>query len=562
MGTTYFQKTPTIVLVFRFISGRHLDGDQRTDSTFLRQGERDFTPHNTATRWHYMAGWKRTAWRLIPPPFIAANGLAYVIHPDVTLAGWSLTATGGLAYGGRRVYLKTVNWKHRRNKVRPIYIALSGRLGLSTRDNPERYLSFPRDYSTNEEAVVRLNLPPTLFIADGDMHGINRFMLRKLGAGPTGEWDFLVNQSDEKPYLEWRPVPQPPEVVPFEDMRDELIAADTAELILGMGTHNRVVKVNLDSEAPHIAFSMPTGGGKSIAMRWILMQLSRWGYQIDIIDPKFVSQNWAVGLPGVRIHRDVESQMDCIEKFDNEMNARYRRIGDGDPDEFDFARRFLIIEEWGSWTPELKAFWTDYRNSLSSQERGMVPAKNPALELVAAQLRKSRQVKMHVLGIFQRLSAAATGDNSGDMRENFGAFILGGKTSNKTWKMLVDDGKAPKKSTVRGRSHLILGETPIRYQGGIATVSEARQFALSGPVPKSVQDGTEPVDTPVNVNNGTVEPARHTLADLAKILEVKPTVLYNARDRDPEFPTRDDRRYTESEMRRFLRNRRKAGRNA
>ena len=51
-------------LAYRFVSGRPMSGDRKTDATFWRPATRSLDPSGTALRWEMMRGASRLAWRL------------------------------------------------------------------------------------------------------------------------------------------------------------------------------------------------------------------------------------------------------------------------------------------------------------------------------------------------------------------------------------------------------------------------------------------------------------------------------------------------------------------
>ena len=65
-----------------------------------------------------------------------------------------------------------------------------------------------------------------------------------------------------------------------------LQGVEFGRLLLGVGSHNRGVSVNLDSDTPHIMLSVPSGGGKSVAVALLACQVLHNGGQVALIDLK------------------------------------------------------------------------------------------------------------------------------------------------------------------------------------------------------------------------------------------------------------------------------------
>jgi hypothetical protein len=131
--------------------------------------------------------------------------------------------------------------------------------------------------------------------------------------------------------------------------------------------------------------------------------------------------------------RDVEEIHDMLIALAAEGDRR-NRIADDQADiegkvHGSVGPRIVVIaEELNTMMKRLRAYW--------QRERGPGDAhRSPALDALDELLAMGRQVRINVIMIGQRLSAAATG-GSGDARENLAALILA-RFKPATWKMLI-----------------------------------------------------------------------------------------------------------------------------
>jgi len=531
-----------IIILTRYFAGRDLAGGRATNATFLRHADRDLTAHGRASRWAHKRHAERSAWRVGMLIAVCAALYGYVADRHVTLL--ALTAALGcgalLALWRGTVAIRLAS--HMRRVVRPLYRTVAPLALLPPGDDPSRYLTVPRDYSSNPKAEIRLALNPNWEGSITQQKAVTGVVARRL----AGEWDASYLSHTFPPYAVYKRAPEPPRRITLAEFQPYIDAVPENVLALGLGTHKTVQSIDLDSEAPHIALSMGTGGGKSDTVALIVAALVRKGCQrIDLLDPKRVSHNWARGLPGVHIHRYVQGQMAAIHDARAEMDSRYDAM---DADEsVSFTRHVLIIEEQNSLLDDLNAYWDEYRQSLSPAERGTTPKKNPAIGDLRYILNKGRQSRVNVISIYQRMSATAAG--GGDARENYGAKILA-RCSPQTWKILVGTGAVPSaaRSRIPGRAVFVLGEDAHAVQRAYASIAKPdgsadrdgiarlRAFALNGrasqPVTASVPvSGSEPAAAAIT---GELVSLREACESGALTLRYGAAV--KARQRDPEFP--------------------------
>jgi hypothetical protein len=577
--------TPARV-IGRALIGRPLNGIRRTDATFLHRASVDLTEHQRSAHWHWRPGWHRALARVSGVAGAAGGVYGYLFHRAVFYEAAGALGAAILAVTVYRTRRALVSWSHRRHIVYPLWHILANMTGYPVsnpgiyqsvpaqkaghykhnhRERPEKFLHVPPDFADNERAVIRWEPPFTWEGTVTQQKAITGVIERRLGGDWSADWNLHHDRKNPGPrFLLMRHAPQPPARIMFDDFRALLDAAPENMLRLGRGTGEMLADIDLDSESPHVAISMGTGGGKSDTIAGIIASLVRKGCErIDIIDPKKVSHNWAAGLPGVYIHKHVAAQMDAIHNARLLMDSRYDAL---DTDEtLSFPRHVLIIEEQNSLMEDLKEFWEEHRGSLIPKERQSVPKRNPAIKDLRYLLNKGRQCRINVISVYQRMSADAAG--GGDARENYGAKILA-RYSPQTWKILVGTPYI-RPSRIPGRGMLVLGEESHAIQrvyAGIAGpdgkpspegIARLRAYALNGRA-----DSRSPVGgTPVAAGEAEELLSLREIAE-SGVIPIRYGALLKARQRDRSFPPGVKRGnvtlYTPAEMRAYAESRGRA----
>jgi hypothetical protein len=470
-------KTPGWVIAWRFAAGHHLSGARYTNYTFRYRATRDLTNHGHASKWAHRAGWERATIRVVTTAVTLAILYGYLTDRAVTVDA-CLGALAGLGIGlAIRARFAIALAKHHRRIVRPMYQSMSQVVGGTAivahsqayGDDHKRYLKVPVNYR-DPKARVRYMVPATWEGDSGSIRRLGAIVAKRLG----GDWDVMHHSQAWPPYVEFMPSPAPPHSVSFPDIIAAIERAKDSEILIGMGTHNRTVGIDLDSESPHVAMSIGTGGGKSSLLRLIVIQLIRKGCErIDIIDPKRISHDWAKDIPGVYIHRTMPKQIQAVSEFRKRMEDRYEALENGAPD--NFPRHALLIEEQNSFIDYAKTYWEDYRNELDKEEKAKTPKRPPVIGDIGYILFQGRQAKMNVFSVFQQMNARASGGS--DMRVNYGAKVLA-RFGSGEWNMLVGTRPIPRSSRINGRGRFVLGDDNREVQFAFVTEAEATEYGM------------------------------------------------------------------------------------
>jgi hypothetical protein len=471
-------QTLAAVLAFRYVTGQHLDGQRRGDATFWRDGteaEAHYWGRGKDPWWARLAGWKRSAVRLVP----LAAAWGWLAHRGATEAALAVAAALALVLAVRAVR----NWRHNRDWVKPFNMALPPEATVKelARDRSRTVLALAPGQVADDrfKELLMLTAAAKLALPLADL---------------KGDWSKLHGK---KPQAVINLVPPPPGYVSFADIRALADAAEEHEIVFGLGRKSVPALISVDSDSPHIGLSMGSGDGKSVTARNAAAQLAHHGALIVVLDTKYVSQHWAAGLPNVAYAREpaeihelalwLAAEVDRRKKLAF-YHADVESVVHANPGD----RIVAILEELNATQAELAAYW---KEDLGGK------GKSPAVVALDKVSFIGRQVAVNLLYIGQRLSAKATSGGSGDARENLGVLLMSNPAAS-TWKMLVGDRHAlPPATDVRGRLQVVTAKTVLEVQGAYVTGAQAREYAKSGivavaPAGMPCVGGLAPVGTP------------------------------------------------------------------
>jgi hypothetical protein len=512
-------------ILFRFMAGRDLDGQRRTNATMFRHADKDLTEHQRAGRWAHRMHVQRSGVRVACLLYFIAAIYGWFNAHILTEYLTSITLACLLGYGIWLIIRKIIYWPHHHRLVIPLFRTVAPILGHSPGDHHSKYIRVPRDMAKNEKAKIKVMLNPFWEGTVAHQKAITALMSRRFNLDLEGMWHFHA----WPPYAEFMRAPSPPGKVTFAEFKTFMDKSQAHIIPMGLGSNRQLISLNLDDEAPHVALSVGTGGGKTTMMTLVISFLVHNGVErIDVINTKQAGYKWCENLPGVFVHYTMAAQMEAIRNFRMRMSDRYDQVRNDD--NLTFPRQVLIIEEQNSWMKMAKKFWDDYRQELEPKERNRVPRKNPAVDDIAYCLFMGRQACMNVISIFQRMSASAAGD--GDMRDQYGARILA-RSRPASWKILVGTTPVPKDSmsVIRGRAVFVLGDEAHPIQIAYLTTDEGYAYAMSGMPSLNMPDGSG--GTPA-VNPAAEMYSLREIAD--NVIPISYAALRKAKSRDKRFP--------------------------
>jgi hypothetical protein len=476
----------------RYIAGRPLDGYPRSNATFLRRGTE---PHSgeLPNRWDMLAGWQRAAARVGLPAAAILGAVSYAEAPVATEAGAGTGAAAMAAYGAYRAQRAVRNWRHRRRVIRPLVAALAPVVEIPPAEVADRLIT----PGTHGGTSVRVPLPDHYRGKSSQVDDVSRIVSQRLG----GEWDSDLQLRESPFYVHFSPRPAPPESVTWAMVRDAVLATSQDRPVLGLGARSDVIHLDFTGEIAHLAASIGTGGGKSSFLRFLIAQFAHHGVRsFTVCDVKWVSLQGMEDVPGLRIYRHVEEIWEAIAKERREMDRRYEILLQN-PGKI-FPRRVIVLEEQNAFALETALVWREMKAKKD-------PALAPVWTDIALLLVKARAVNMNVIGVYQRMSADASG--GGVLRDQYGLKLLS-RFSPQAWDTLVGTRPRAASSAVPGRAIAVLGGLQRQVQLPFITVGDAMELATSGP---AVTVTAEPSQQAKPVTRPVVTPT-YTLAEAAR----------------------------------------------
>jgi hypothetical protein len=513
------------VIAWRFVSGRELDGNRRTNATWrLPAGgaQAVLVRGGRAGWWVHQSLRFRAGVRLSVVAVVLLFGWGMLHNPDATILLTQLAIGLTLVAGLRALAYRIAERPHHR-RLRRLHRALAPQVGWPVAGRrPGSWLAVPWDFLDDPEAQVRVRLPADYVHTGKKSEDVERTVAAVLGLPDP---DFADGYERRTPVLYVGRSSPPPLMLPMREVAALLEEATDGEPLLGMAARDDPVTVHLDNESPHVAISAGTGAGKSVLLMGMAAQELRHGAQLLIFDIKRTSHLWAVGLPGVVYCRTPDEIHAALVALGGEVDRRYRLIESaadlsGNVDPTIVGPRLLILaEELNATMQALHSYWMQIRPP------GSPAPPSPALLAWNKLLFMGRAGRMHVLGVAQRLSARAAG--GGDGRENFGTRILARATA-ASWRMLAPEiTPPPPPSQIPGRLYVVSGGLARETQAVLWTPHQARDWACPGWQP---DPGTNP-GTNAGTNAGTAPCEQRILGSVPTRLALPPApVLVTLRE--------------------------------
>lgn len=488
------------------------------------------------------------AWLRVTDPVAAA-----ALQPRIIAAGHiaAAVALGALGWSWATWWLER---EHRVNYVQPAWDVVCEHFEYPTKWDARAYMHLTPALAA-DPLGVRVHAPKWLRDPKKRAAFVRDFKETLGLGGAVAHWGFEGRYS----FVQFTEPARMPDNVAFSDPAVRRLVEDSPEHkpVLGLG-RRKAVRVDFNSESPHMLVSMSTGGGKSKLFQSLIAHFMSHGAWVVVLDVKRHSQKWLRGLDGVDYWRDMEQIHSALIRIAAEGDRRNRIADDwegaGEPD---FTRIVIGMEELNETIVNLQFWWDDVREPSD-------PKKSPAVRALSRILFMGRAVRINVIACGQLATAHALGGPA--IRECFAARILG-RCSKKAWAMLADMIEHPPKvfRTTAGRFHLVVGPNCDEVQGVLFTDDEAKEFALSGVRPdRDDVFGKVPVarrpstpmgealagDTPRRPSlsavpdpvEADVDEARAvTMAAAArdKVIPMAASAIRQAKRRDPEFPAHD-----------------------
>lgn len=525
-------------VVYRWFSGRPMNGHRYTNATGFRYGTAALDPSRRASSYHLLPGALRFAYFRAPIMLVAPYVLSWLIWPLATYL--TTIALGVVAVW--RVQRWLARRTHRRHVIEPVAAVASAVLKEArVRGRGHAWVSVPEGFRDTPEAKVSIRLPDGWVAADGDRTALVKAVATRLAVDElVATWQL----AGAKPSVQLAMPPAPPPFISLAMAMEDADKVEDTEVMVGYGPRGRVEVFSLAQESPHGLINGGSGAGKSVLLAFLVSQFMRRGYGVLVLDAKFVSHMWLRRVPGVHYASEAEEMHEALVWLDGELLRRARLVSSS-ADVDAAARRLVplvaVLEEMNGATSRLRAYWKSIKGPDD-------PALSPALAALANIANMGRELRVHILMAGQSITARSTGGPEG--RESFGGRFLARATGN-AWRMLAPQIKpAPVKRRAPGRWHLVVGDllkdfqvpfVDLKNERSVDAVAELIEWATGGrPVPDVAamiagwgEEEVAEVETP---SSETSSPDVISLSGYAQEARVDLAWLRRQVERRPEAP--------------------------
>src|SRR3982751_1561863 len=490
-----------------FVTGVELRG-KGDNATFLMDATEDHRPgvyvKLTRARWRRVA--RRWAGVAVPGCLTAAHLIHRPLHALGLIGpspwGWvligylSVLVSLAASFGVYRLVKWFPTRSASREMIRPAWRAVCEKTGVKYhRRMAARMIELPRGYGTgsetdnDEQRAVRVYLPKAVgSLPEKRQTELVRAVASRLGiTDPRGEWRW----TGERAYVDISPNPAPPRTVTLDDLRKAVLAAPMHAPVAGKGP-NGIISADLEQDSPHVALTGPSGTGKSVLLRFLLMQRIRHGAGAIVLDYKRWSHTWLHDLPSDRVRyawkiADIHDTLVAIGE------EKHRRIGCDKSELGTFREVDIVVEEINSTIGALNRYWKGLRKEIIAAAKDALqndlpydpadldpPLQSPAVAAMQEGVGMGRELQMHWWAAAQKLSARVFGSHGGDIRESFQLRFMA-KWNRSLWKMLNDAmSYVACPSGPRGIWGVAIGDEFEVCRVPFVSEQEARTFAMSG----------------------------------------------------------------------------------
>lgn len=518
--------------IYRWLSGRPLNGHRYTDATGFRYGTMSLDVSGHATTFQLLPGYRRFLYGRLPvmvSPLLAGMWiLGHEFTISLLLAGVALLASPGVV----------ATWKarkFRRDVVEPLGAGVSAVLkSKRVVGKGHTWINVPANIRENGNAKITINLPPEWVGDPGDRARLSTLVANRLNLEEVAaSWTL----HGAVPCVSFSVPPKPPKLITFQDALLDMSRTSEDAPMVGYGARDKVETFSLLLESPHALIAGGSGAGKSVLLAALVGQFMRNGYGVVVLDAKFTSHMWLRRIPGVSYNAESQELHEALIWLDAELLRRARLVSLG-ADPAAIVPLVVLMEEMNGASNRLRSYWG------SIKQQGD-PQMSPALTALANLSSMGRELRMHILMAGQSLTAKAVGGP--ENRENFGARMLG-RATGAQWRMLAPQIKpAPIKRQAPGRWHLVVGDQLKEFQVPLLEIkfpdeaSKLINFALSGkPIPDVVammaDRGGVGTEIPQNIRSEATPPSGISLRQYASEINMELKTIIRWRERRSDFP--------------------------
>lgn len=474
---------PVRFWVWRFFTGKMMDGSHPTNGTFRYRGNAASGNIVKATNWQYRAGYERLLIRLAVLSYLTVYPFAYIFDLSGVFGVMTVLAAvfiGIYIYKMIRAAVRFhINWKW----IEPLHHAIHKDVGRRHDERGESYIHFPHRFRRDTESEGIIDLPEKYNdTTEGKRNALANVIGTKLGLTDV---EVTFHLESRNPYLTFFRSPPPPDAVLYVDVAELIQQCEHSAAFLGYTSRLKPVYIEVNEKSPHVLMSARTGAGKSELLKSILSQYLARGYLAIICDLKRISHMWAKGLPGVIYCTNEEEIHKALIVAEQQVSQRYDMIEQSGSIHTDVGPGVIVVvDEMNATMDALAEYWKGIRTSKNDK-------KSPAVIALNRLSFMGRAAKVHLFVLGNYGTVRSVGSSA--TRENFAIRILAQHTQN-AWRMLIPEHWPPPKAGKEpGRVFLAHGLEVTEVQVVYLTDLEARTLALTSPQVITNPELTKPV---------------------------------------------------------------------
>jgi hypothetical protein len=318
-----------------------------------------------------------------------------------------------------------------------------------------------------------------------------------------------------------------PTVVHFADVIPIMQACKPGTVLMGLTRTGEPFYRAFTGDTPHWGFSVNTGFGKStmfcVTGAQILHQES--DSTLICIDPKAVSFNPLIGIPGVTVYNDFRDVQGMWQGIRDHLAILYRRMEmlSSDPT-LTFPTQVLMLDELNMFSMLTEGEWAEERQARQALGESRLPATPPIWKDLAMSLYAGRQFGCYVVIMAQRLDDRSTGRLGLQTILNLKAMAGFGAQD---WKRFIGTNPVPLSSSTCGRWIYTDGQTRTWVQNTYSDIKdgmEIRNYAMANRSGLHSEVASDPI-TGVRWIEGIQKGADH--------LGISPDAFRQRRKRNP-----------------------------
>lgn len=265
-------------------------------------------------------------------------------------------------------------------------------------------------------------------------------VIMQLDAKLPGQWRDKWDLENDSVKFELRP-PFPSNV--FYPLMHKVQGPELPYCVVESG---EIEAWKLGSKHPHALVVGPTGSGKTVAIRNLVVGARKLGIPVVICDPKMTEYLDFEGIPGVSVVTDIQDIADRIEIAHDEMMSRYGMIRERKARKGDFGKVLFILDEFFIFKESVQMLWQEMR-AANSKLKGR---EHPCISKWKRMVVLARSAEMHLVVGIQRPDAEFL---SGLARDSFRKRISMDRTTPEAARMMWGDSRTGTElPSVQGRA--------------------------------------------------------------------------------------------------------------